>query len=210
MGTQSHLREGGNMHYLRYTYVDTVTGVPVSDAPATNGPRPPVAGLVFGFALESQYPTTTPIFYGTAPDDADLAVPGVLETLSAAAYAASEASEQAARLARDLSRFAAIRWERESRGVLWNGWPVASDEISQAKLTGAVLATLVGARSDGAEWKFADGVARPLTNANLQALGTAVAAHVQACYSHEASLAAQRRAGAHPDPWGGWPEDAAP
>ena len=71
------------MRYIKFTYVDAVTGAPVSEAPALNGPVfPAVAGLEFAWARESRYPTAVPGFFGTCPDDADIAVPGVLGELS--------------------------------------------------------------------------------------------------------------------------------
>lgn len=67
------------MRYIKFTYVDAVTVAPVSEAPALNGPVfPAVAGLEFGWARESQYPTAVPEFFGTCPVDSDIAVPGVL------------------------------------------------------------------------------------------------------------------------------------
>lgn len=67
------------MQYIKFTYVDASTGVPVTDAPAANGPQfPAVAGLEFAWARESQYPTHIPEFFGTCPDDSDADEPGVL------------------------------------------------------------------------------------------------------------------------------------
>lgn len=67
------------MKYLKFTYVDAVTGVPVTSVPAANGPTfPAVDGLVFEWARESRYPTDVPEFFGTCSDDADTQVDGVL------------------------------------------------------------------------------------------------------------------------------------
>ena len=67
------------MKYLKFTYVDAVTGISIASEPAANGPVfPPVAGLEFAWARESQYPTDVPEFFGTCPDDADTQVDGVL------------------------------------------------------------------------------------------------------------------------------------
>lgn len=66
------------MRYIKFTYVDAVTGAPVSEVPALNGPVfPAVAGLEFGWARESQYPAAVPEFFGTCPDDSGIDVPGV-------------------------------------------------------------------------------------------------------------------------------------
>ncbi len=86
------------MRYLIYTYVDAITGVPVSDAPATNGPKPPdVSGLEFAFALESQYPTSVPVFYGTADDGAEVSLPGVMAVMDEATFEAARVTELADR-----------------------------------------------------------------------------------------------------------------
>ena len=56
------------MQYLQFTYVDVVTGVPVTDEPPRNGPAmPDVDGIQFAWARERQYPTLTPELFGTCP-----------------------------------------------------------------------------------------------------------------------------------------------
>ena len=67
------------MKYIKFTYVDAVTGISITSEPAQNGPVfPPVAGLEFSWARESHYPTDMPEFFGTCPDDSDTQVDGVL------------------------------------------------------------------------------------------------------------------------------------
>ena len=67
------------MQYLKFTYVDAVTGISIASEPAANGPVfPPVDGLEFVWARESRYPTDVPEFFGTCPDDADTQIDGVL------------------------------------------------------------------------------------------------------------------------------------
>ena len=67
------------MQYIKFTYVDAVTGISIASEPATNGPVfPPVAGLEFVWARESHYPTNVPEFFGTCPDDSNVQVDGVL------------------------------------------------------------------------------------------------------------------------------------
>lgn len=86
------------MKYLKYTYVDSATGVSVVDAPAKNGPaQPDVDGLEFGFALESQYPTHAPTFYGACPAGSDANALGVLEEVSESEYQEALDSEMLAR-----------------------------------------------------------------------------------------------------------------
>ena len=67
------------MQYIKFTYVDAVTGISVASEPAANGPVfPPVKELEFTWARESRYPTDVPEFFGTCPEDADTQVDGVL------------------------------------------------------------------------------------------------------------------------------------
>ena len=67
------------MQYIKFTYVDSVTGISITKQPAANGPVfPPVTGLEFVWARESRYPTEVPEFFGTCPDGAATNVDGVL------------------------------------------------------------------------------------------------------------------------------------
>ena len=67
------------MQYIKFTYVDAITGISIASEPAINGPVfPNVAGLEFAWARESHYPTDVPEFFGTCSEDADTQVDGVL------------------------------------------------------------------------------------------------------------------------------------
>lgn len=89
------------MKYLKFTYVDAVTGVPVTDAPASNGPKfPDVDGLEFIWARESRYPTNVPEFFGTCPDDSFATAAGVLAVLTHADFEQMRLDEMRARVPR--------------------------------------------------------------------------------------------------------------
>ena len=67
------------MQYIKFTYVDSITGTSVAKQPTANGPVfPPVDGLEFVWARESRYPTDVPEFFGACPDDANTQIDGVL------------------------------------------------------------------------------------------------------------------------------------
>ena len=86
------------MQYIKFTYVDAVTGISIASEPAANGPVfPPVAGLEFAWARESQYPTDVPEFFGTCPDDADTQIDGVLGVYVQADWETLWADEMRAR-----------------------------------------------------------------------------------------------------------------
>lgn len=87
------------MKYLKFTYVDAVTGVPVTDAPASNGPKfPDVDGLEFVWARESRYPTSVPEFFGTCPDASFTMAAGVLDVLAQADFEQMRLDEMRARI----------------------------------------------------------------------------------------------------------------
>lgn len=86
------------MQYIKFTYVDAVTGISVAKQPATNGPVfPPVAGLEFAWARESRYPTDVPEFFGTCPDDSNVQIDGVLGVYVQADWETLWADEMRAR-----------------------------------------------------------------------------------------------------------------
>lgn len=77
------------------------------------------------------------------------------------------------------------KYQVETSGIVWNGWPVDTDRESQFKLGMAYMLARDGFWNDG--WKFADGVYRTLTRDEIIALALAVGAHTQACYATEAA-----------------------
>ena len=86
------------MQYLKFTYVDAVTGISIASEPAANGPVfPPVAGLEFAWARESRYPTDVPEFFGTCPDDSNVQIDGVLGVYVQADWETLWADEMRAR-----------------------------------------------------------------------------------------------------------------
>lgn len=86
------------MKHIKFTYVDSVTGVSVAKSPAVNGPDfPAIAGLQFIWARESQYPTSVPDFFGTCDADADLSVDGFLGEFLQADWEQMRADEMRAR-----------------------------------------------------------------------------------------------------------------
>jgi hypothetical protein len=86
------------MKYLKFTYVDAVTGISVASQPAANGPAlPAVDGLQFVWARESRYPTQVPEFFGTCPDESNTQIDGVLGLFLQADWEVMRADEIAAR-----------------------------------------------------------------------------------------------------------------
>lgn len=179
------------MRYLKYTYVDAVTGIPGTDAPAANGPvSPSVAGLEFGFALESEYPTATPAMYGTFPDGTPIDVPGVLGELTEAEYQAALDAELLARSVKTMAswadQIAARRFQVETGGVTVAGVKLNTERDSQALLTGAAFAATLDPAYH-IKWKAATGFV-DLTGEQIIGIASQVRAFVQACFNREAEL----------------------
>lgn len=86
---------------------------------------------------------------------------------------------------------ARARWLAEIGGTVWSTYPVHTDRESQSKASAAYQLARDGFWSPGTVWKFADGIARPLTAADVQALALAVAGHVQAQFARESDRMAQ-------------------
>ena len=86
------------MKHLKFTYVDALTGISIATEPAMHGTKfPDVPGLAFHWARESAYPTPTPEFFGTCPDDAATQVDGVLGVFLESDWEQMRADEMRAR-----------------------------------------------------------------------------------------------------------------
>ncbi|MBZ5757934.1 DUF4376 domain-containing protein [Pseudomonas sp. S5(2021)] len=182
------------MRYLKYTYVDAVTGTPVTQEPARNGPVPPtIAGLEFGFALESEYPTLIPTLYGTCPEESVIDLPGVLAELSEAEFQAALDSEMVARRERLAQQIADRRWQAEVAGIDVGGMHIDTGRDSQALITGATVQAMLDP-SYTLRWKTPDGFV-DLTAEQIIGVATAARAHVQACFNREAELLEALEAG---------------
>lgn len=87
------------MKYIKFTYVDAVTGISISAEPALNGTKfPAVPGLEFVWACESHYPTPVPHFFGTCPDESPIQVDGVLGAFLQTDWEQMRADEMRARV----------------------------------------------------------------------------------------------------------------
>lgn len=87
-----------------------------------------------------------------------------------------------------LSAYAAnARYNKETGGITVSGIAVPTDRQTQAQLTGAF--NYVGVTPSATiQWKLADGAFVALDAAQITAIATAVAVHVQACFAAEATL----------------------
>jgi hypothetical protein len=101
-----------------------------------------------------------------------------------------EAAFFAVAKATKLAELATIRWGAEESGTTFGGNPLATDRTTQAKLTAGYAKAVNDTEYTIANWKFAAGVFTTLDASTIIAAANAVEAHIQACFTNEASLSA--------------------
>jgi len=137
--------------YISYGYVDRFTGEPFDSASSLGGPVTP-EGVDFGFALESEYPTSRPRFYGVTSGRTDL--PGITGILTSDQYEAARESEMQAReKLRVAASHQSIEFEKTRRienGFSFMGKRIQSRTEDRENIAGAKSAAQ-DAKSLGAE-----------------------------------------------------------
>ncbi|HEY8064643.1 MAG TPA: DUF4376 domain-containing protein [Methylosinus sp.] len=88
-----------------------------------------------------------------------------------------------------LAALAERRWRAETAGAVVDGMRLPTDEKTQAKLTAAVVASVLD-NNYAVNWKLADGSFASFDHATLIAVAQGVRAHVQGCFDREATLVA--------------------
>jgi len=98
----------------------------------------------------------------------------------------------------------ARRDEAISAGAVINGITVATDDLSQQRITGAALAATVDA-STTVKWKLPDDTFVTLDATQIVDIAQAVRTHIQACFDRESELLDALAAGTAYDIEAGWP-----
>lgn len=180
--------------YVMYIQIDAQTGVPVSQAPMSNGPKMP-DGIAFSFALESQYPLKNgqyPVFYGTTERD-DL--PDWIEVITQEQFDSDREAEMQTRhdklLTQKTDQAAAERWRVETSGItLDNGVFVKTSEQDQNRISNA-YSSLKNGLVDQIDFKGANGWAL-MTLVELEPIARVVAKHVSTyCFGAERDVCDQ-------------------
>jgi len=102
---------------------------------------------------------------------------------------------------------AAIKTRRDeaiNAGTTINGVSVATDDLSQQRITGAALAANID-NTTTVKWKLPDDTFVTLDATQIIGIAQNVRAHVQACFDREAELLAALEAGQSYDIDAGWP-----
>lgn len=169
------------MKYIIFTHVDAKTGIPCSQEPIQNGPAMPnVKGIAFLFAMETQYPTFRPTFYGTCDDDGDVTVPGVIAEISPGQALSDCKAEWATRIRRR-------RQQAEVSGIEVGGMLIPTDDKTQARVDQIVKAYDDGDITGTIDFEAPDGFVT-IDAAAIRAIKAAGAQHIQACFSNQRVL----------------------
>lgn len=104
---------------------------------------------------------------------------------------------------RERDRIKARRNTALASGTTVSGMPIATDDTSQSRITGAALAVTLDPETT-IQWKTGSGFVM-LDAAQVIGIAQAVRAHVQACFDREAELLAALQAGDAYDIETGWP-----
>jgi hypothetical protein len=111
-----------------------------------------------------------------------------------------------------LDRLAERRWIAEEAGTTVGGMPLATDRVTQGKLTAVYFKALSDPEFTIPNWKLGPGTFVTLDATAIVAAGDAMRAHVQLCFDNEAAIAAAIEAAedlatvAAIDLEEGWPE----
>lgn len=184
--------------YVKYTQVDATTGIPCTVEPMAHGPADPVLpNLRFGFALESEYPTNTPTYYGQCDDNYDPQTLGLLGVMTKVEYDMAQAKEMALRINRaknlKFDQIANQRWKVESSGItiveldgvrLPAPMKILTAIDDQLRIT-SVLSQMERDKRPSVRFKAANNTWVELTYANLALVSKTIADHVQACFDAE-------------------------
>jgi hypothetical protein len=186
--------------FIRFTYIDSVTGIPVTTEASKHGPKnPDIPGLQFGFALESQYPTEQPIFYGTCDDGVPGTTHGILEVLTQVQYIEARAAEMSTRVTiarnKKYDDLKLARQKSEAKGVGFSGhlgtqvlqgtlyFPAEKDD--QDRVNAALTNMERYPSIQSVQFKAAPGLFMTLNYEELKLVGFQMATHVQQCFAVE-------------------------
>lgn len=161
------------MKYIRYTFVDVKTEIPVSQAPARNGPVHP-NGVTPTFAIESTYSSGVPAFYGIAEDDF------VPESWM---YEMTEEQFYADFRIELKERSRNKRKQVEQGGITVGTTFIQTDIASQNRIANLVTSFQLDPNMSQIDFEQVPGSWSVVTRDQAVAIGQAVAAHVQTSFS---------------------------
>lgn len=163
------------MKYVQFTYVDSQTGVPVSEAPASNGPTIP-DGIIPTFDIESSRASPSPVVYGFVAEDYEGEIPSFVQEVKEEDFFATFKMELKER-ARNK------RKQVERGGIEVNDFYIPTTIKDQNRITTMYMSLLSDPDRKEVDFEYSHGEWVTFTREQGLAIGKAVGAHVQECVS---------------------------
>lgn len=161
------------MKYIQYTLVDNKTEVPVSQAPAKNGPKHP-NGITPTFGVEDTYRSGVPTYFGIA-EDTFTPADWMREVTEEEFYGQIKSEFRTrARKARKAVEQGGFTLPDETR--------IRTDIESQNRIA-SLVTTINNTTVTEVDFEASPGNWVTLTSPEVIAMGEAVAQHVQSCFT---------------------------
>lgn len=84
------------------------------------------------------------------------------------------------------AKLAAWRERKEEGGMIFEGMEIATDKITQGKMTAAYIKALSDPEYEISNWKIGPNQFIQLSNETILNIGTAMTTHIQECFDQEA------------------------
>lgn len=82
------------------------------------------------------------------------------------------------------------RWQEETKGIVFNGMHIRTDQLGQDKITGAITYLTNDEAQSTVKWKVGSGQFVEVDLNSLKAIGIAIGQHVQLCFANEEDVSA--------------------
>lgn len=166
------------MKYVQTTYEDALTGIPLSKAPAQNGPKIP-EGVIPTFDIESSRSLQAPVVYGFIPDD----VEENYNTLPSHIHEVSEENFFSTFKNELKERARTKRKQVEQAGVEVNDQYVATTIEDQNRVANMVITLINDPEMEEIDFEYSPNNWITIPREFGLNVGKAVGRHVQACFS---------------------------
>lgn len=163
------------MKYVQFTYVDAQTGIPLSEAPAANGPSIP-EGIIPTFDIESSRIQQVPIVYGFIPSDYEGTIPSFVREIDEESFFITFKNELKER-ARNKRKYV------EQAGIEVNDQFIATSIGDQNRVASMVTTLINDPEMESIDFEYSPNNWITIPREFGLNVGKAVGRHVQSCFS---------------------------
>lgn len=161
------------MKYLQFTYVDSITHIPLSEEPAANGPTIP-EGIVPLFDIQSSRSNKAPIVYGWCEDETEL--PSHVHEIEEETFFATYKNELKERARQK-------RKQVEQGGIVLGEQFIGTEIEDQNRVSNMVTTLINDPEMESIDFEYAPSQWINIPRELGLEIGKAVGRHVQSCFS---------------------------